>query len=102
MKYQKGTILVKKNELFPQFLKIEDIFLIANGDVVMCCQEMHTVGLVDHLHSYEIVELNRTVLVTYSDLLDHHPLDIYCVNIRGAEKKIVRMRYDLTDCEKQS
>ena len=70
-----------------------------NGDVVICCRKLHTLGFCEHLHSHEVVELNQIVLTSYADLLDYHPLNIYATKLHGIAKKFVRMRYDLSDTE---
>ena len=70
-----------------------------NGDVVICCRKMQTLGYTEHLHSYEVAELNQIVLTSYADLLDYHPLDIYITKLNGVTKKFVTMRYDLSDNE---
>lgn len=71
-----------------------------NGDVVICCRKLQTQGFSEHLHSFEVVELNQIVLTSYACLLDHHPLDIYSAKLNGITKKFVTMRYDLSDNEK--
>ena len=43
--------------------------------------------------------LNQDVLTSYEELVDHHPLDCYCLNINGVSTKFVRMKYDLSDIE---
>ena len=59
----------------------------------------YTLGFSKHLHCYEVAILNSYVTTNYNELLDYHPLDIYTVKVQQIERKIIRMRYDLGDCE---
>ena len=101
VKYQKKTAVVYKHFIFPVFLRIEDIFVMPNGDVFFVCTQMRAIQHDRHLHSYE-VRLNSSHVITtsYDELVDYHPLDVYTLNVNEGEKHYVRMRYDLADCEK--
>ena len=70
-----------------------------SGDVVICCRKLQTLGFLKHLHSYEVVELNQIVLLSYAHLVDYRPLDIYSTKLNGITKKFVTLRYDLSDTE---
>ena len=99
MKYHKGSVIVHQHCLFPVFLMIEDMLILPNTDVVFCCRKIHTLRFWKHVHSYEVMVLNRIVVINYNDLLDYHPLNVYSVVVHDIVKKFVRMRYDLGDAE---
>ena len=99
VKYQKRAAVVHQHSILPAFLRIEDIFVMANGDTFFACKEMRTLLYSKHLHSYEVASLNNIVTINYDELLDYHPLDIYQVKIGEITRKYIRMRYDLADCE---
>jgi hypothetical protein len=99
VKYHKQAAVVYQHSVLPIFLTIEDIFIMANGDVFFTCRKMHTLRFHKHLHSYEVAIVNNIVTTSYDELLDYHPLDIYAVKTDGIMRKYIRMRYDLADCE---
>ena len=81
VKYQKRAAVVHQHSILPAFLRIEDIFIMANGDTFFACKKMNTLLYSKHLHSYEIASMNNIVTINYDELLDYHPLDIYQVKI---------------------
>ena len=99
VKYQKRGTVVHQHSILSVFLRIEDIFIMANGDTFFACKKMHTSLYSKHLHWYEIASMNNNVTINYDELLDYHPLDIYEVKIGDITRKYIRMRDDLADCE---
>ena len=92
VKYQKRAAVVHQHSILPAFLRIEDIFIMANGDTFFACKEMRTLLYSKHLHSYEVASLNNIVTINYDELLDYHPLDIYQVKIGEIYTNLVLIR----------
>ena len=90
---------LKQHLLFPVFLKIQDIFILPNGDIVFHCRKLHTLCFWKHVHTHEVAESSQSVETNYSSLLDHPALDMYSLSLNGTIKKFVRMRYDKSDAE---
>ena len=70
-----------------------------NSDVVFCCRKIQTVRFCKHIYSFEVAILNQIVLTYYDDLIDYHSLDVYQITVNGIVRKVIRMRYDLSDAE---
>ena len=43
--------------------------------------------------------MNSFVTTSYDELLDYHPLDVYNLKVEERVRKLIRMRYELGDCE---
>ena len=99
MTYHLGSVVIKQHLLFPEFLKVQDIFIQPNGDIVFHCRKLHTLCFWKQLHSHEVAESSQSVVTNYSSLLDYHALDMYRLSLNGTIKKFVRMRYDMSDAE---
>ena len=93
IRYSKGNIVISGHELMPHFLKLDEIYVLPNKDVIFWCKKVYTIRFSRHLWSYEIMMVNQDVLTSYyEELVDHHPLDCYCLNINGVSKTFVRMK----------
>ena len=91
VKYNGRTAVVCQHSILPSFLMIEDIVIMANGDVFFICRKMHTLRYNKHLHSYEVALVRNVETTTYDELKDYHPLDIYAIKTDGIARKFVRM-----------
>lgn len=87
--------------MLPHFLRIECIFVMPNNDIVFWCKKIHTIGYYRHLWSYEVMFLCDEISTTCAEQADHHPLDCYSLSINGIRKTFVRLRYDLSDLERE-
>ncbi len=51
------------------------------------------------MHSYEVIIADEFLSISRSSLVDHHPLDMYTINVNSMPINFVRMKYDLADAE---
>ena len=98
-KYARNMVVVFQQFIFPEFLKIHKIFIRPNMDVVFCCKKLQTIAYKKRMHCYEMKILNEFVSILHSCLLDHHPLDLYAIDVNRTQRNFLRMKYDLSDAE---
>jgi hypothetical protein len=92
-------VVVYQQFIFPEFLRLHNIFMLPNMDVVFSCKRMQTIAFTSRMHCYKVIIADELLSISHSSLVDHYPLDMYTININNMPKIFVRMKYDLAYAE---
>jgi hypothetical protein len=77
--YKKGNVLIVRiTEDLPQFAIIKELLIAATGTVYFIVSFIQTVGIVEHLHSYQVRTLrDEWACLQWGELLSNFPLDMH-------------------------
>ena len=78
-KYQIGNCLIQKfNGEDPVFIKIKHIlFMKCNTQPLIVGELLLNMYYHGHFHAYEVTITEKTTIVSFDEIADHHPLSLY-------------------------
>ena len=61
---------------------VHTVIAININDYYFAVNKLDTIEYNDHMHSYEVQFTSEYEVIKPIDLLDYHPLSLYCVKLR--------------------